>query len=522
MLIISLFNANALERRMLKGTVSRLDLSGFTFPVFQTRPPTPSPTRPPTFPCTDSLENTKKVYDFLVSYKESNAQYTYTKHNLQLTRNNLNHGIDRLKEMKENIDRTSTSMSKLKEIFTPLNNVSLVLSYLESIHLNNLKIVNALYIQFKQTKALLDAINVNSIYELQDKINNGISDLPNVLNSFNESIHNAMETETCLDNTRLEIRSFTLDTISDVRSNHFTNEKISEFLQTVDKHLNMNLAVISTNVQKANHMISGMFSSVGEEMSRGYCCDTPLFVQHTVSFITGMMNLQTCAIDGLFQATINTKNQYPQNQLNFYHDIYNQFGILKRFIRNLTPHIVVTNLSFKDSLPYYDFEYKNIYSKIIPIDIKPFPYNTIEMDVLQNIGAACSNAMIELGSIGDYDCCRFYKTLGDGEFCDPANTVPENHCSICKSNHHEFWINKFHVACGYEPCFGDGTLCGVGTSCKRCCSKTHSYWFGKAMTACGQEPCWGRGTRCAAGTGCNRCCSGDYEWIWSNFGHFCT
>lgn len=69
-------------------------------------------------------------------------------------------------------------------------------------------------------------------------------------------------------------------------------------------------------------------------------------------------------------------------------------------------------------------------------------------------------------------------------------------------------------------CWGDGTLCGIGTTCNYCLN-TYRYWYSKAMTACGKEPCWGRGTICGAGTSCNACCK-SYSWWWSKFFTACN
>jgi len=78
-------------------------------------------------------------------------------------------------------------------------------------------------------------------------------------------------------------------------------------------------------------------------------------------------------------------------------------------------------------------------------------------------------------------------------------------------------------SCSYRgepfPCWGDGSICGAGTTCNNCCNG-YNYWGSKWFTACGNEPCWGRGTLCGAGTTCGNCCSGA-DCPWYQFG-VCT
>jgi len=79
-------------------------------------------------------------------------------------------------------------------------------------------------------------------------------------------------------------------------------------------------------------------------------------------------------------------------------------------------------------------------------------------------------------------------------------------------------------SCDYRgepyPCWGDGSICGAGTTCNNCCN-AYSWWDSKFFTACGSEPCWSRGTICGAGTTCNNCCNG-YSWWWSKFFTVCN
>lgn len=92
--------------------------------------------------------------------------------------------------------------------------------------------------------------------------------------------------------------------------------------------------------------------------------------------------------------------------------------------------------------------------------------------------------------------------------------------NIITLDYYEAGGNVFHALSElkagdyYDGCWGDGALCGIGTSCFRCCNP-HKYWVRKLMTACGDEPCWGGGTVCGAGTTCRACCHGAHcPWYW--------
>jgi len=91
---------------------------------------------------------------------------------------------------------------------------------------------------------------------------------------------------------------------------------------------------------------------------------------------------------------------------------------------------------------------------------------------------------------------------GDGQLCGIGST-----CFSC-CNKKEYWYSKAMTACGEEPCWGDGTICGSGTTCNACCN-SYEFWNSKFITTCGQEPCWGSGTVCGAGTTCKTCCTGN-------------
>lgn len=476
-------NESPMERRMLKFGGIKID---YTLPPFTLPPtpkPTPQPTKTPTFACTDSLVYTDQVFDFLSDYQVSNQQTVYNRRDGFLHKK-IDHGIELLTNLTKRIQDTDVSMSKLTEMFTPFNRISLILSYFNGFHKNNRDVVSALLYQFKQTKELLNQMDLDSIYKTYDELNQVLDELPDVMNRFNKSITDAKNSSDCKDNTRLETRSFNLKTIKEFQPNKWV--ELDTFLNTVDAKISINLSQVSASVYKITLALDRMINSIGKDMSKGYCCSTPYYLQNTVSFLTGMFNFVNCPIDGIMQATASLQNQYPPDLLNFYHEIYSQFNNLRVQVRPMS-HIIVSRIQIQDGLPSYHMETKNIYQHFSSINIQPIPKTIIHVDIINNMGSACRDALMEIGSIGDFHCCRFYMTLEDGEFCDPSNTIPEKHCGICKSDKHEFWVSKFYEACGDEPCFGDGTLCGIGTSCKRCCSGGYSYWFGKAMTACGSE-----------------------------------
>merc|ERR1712154_73112 len=49
----------------------------------------------------------------------------------------------------------------------------------------------------------------------------------------------------------------------------------------------------------------------------------------------------------------------------------------------------------------------------------------------------------------------------------------------------------------------DGTMCAFGTTCEHC-QKPATHWVKEGITACGNEPCWEDGTVCGAGTTCGK------------------
>lgn len=95
---------------------------------------------------------------------------------------------------------------------------------------------------------------------------------------------------------------------------------------------------------------------------------------------------------------------------------------------------------------------------------------------------------------------------GDGKLCGLGTT-----CKVCCDDA-SWWGTKAMTACGKEPQWKDGARCAVGTTCKRCKNKA-TYWTSKMFTACGQERCLPKGRKCAKGTSCKRCCNGSkYKW----------
>jgi len=105
---------------------------------------------------------------------------------------------------------------------------------------------------------------------------------------------------------------------------------------------------------------------------------------------------------------------------------------------------------------------------------------------------------------------------GNGSLCGIGST-----CFSC-CDKHDYWYSKAMTACGEEPCWGDGTICGVGTTCNACCNG-YEFWNSKFITTCGKEPCWRSGTVCGAGTTCKTCCTGNgrAHCPWYQFG-VCT
>jgi hypothetical protein len=94
----------------------------------------------------------------------------------------------------------------------------------------------------------------------------------------------------------------------------------------------------------------------------------------------------------------------------------------------------------------------------------------------------------------------------DGDLCGLGTT-----CRVC-CNDATHWWTKGLTACGKEPQWKDGARCAKGTTCKRC-QNPATFWSSKLFTACGKEPCWPKGRKCAKGTSCKRCCNGSkYKW----------
>ncbi|KAL9187606.1 hypothetical protein ACHAXT_005984 [Thalassiosira profunda] len=110
----------------------------------------------------------------------------------------------------------------------------------------------------------------------------------------------------------------------------------------------------------------------------------------------------------------------------------------------------------------------------------------------------------------------------DGALCGPnvATQTSFNCKAVCKDGYSEFWHSKGAVACGHEPAWEPGTLCGAGTTCDNCKDGYYEFWDSLFFTACGREPCWPDGDICAAGTTCNNCCN-SYHWSLEHFFTVC-
>jgi len=131
----------------------------------------------------------------------------------------------------------------------------------------------------------------------------------------------------------------------------------------------------------------------------------------------------------------------------------------------------------------------------------------------------CLNPSTIWKSHGGVRACGQPKQLKRGDKCNVLDT-----CLNCEEvgagqKQYSYWWDAKTYACGVEAKkWKDGTTCFLGTSCRACINEA-TWWVGKFLVKCGKEPCWGGGTKCY-GTACRQCCSGSHQkWYWFGYGY---
>lgn len=289
-------------------------------------------------------------------------------------------------------------------------------------------------------------------------------------------------------------------------------ESIFRAIEAAARQLERVLKPIIEMVEKAVNEVTQKFKEV-------YCCLTSQHLQTGLKFISQVLDLVTCPLNGAV-AGIEAAMVLLENEMN---------KLINQILRKLLQPVANIEITYPDIAPgsVNSEQCAITYPGVVIKKVKPFqpwldalqgdnPSTAVISHVAlafgQEIVNACKDAANELGKKLNQDCCIDYKPLSDGTGCDPTNLIPYTKCSQCVSGKSTWWFSKSKIACGQSPCGNDGARCGVGTTCKNCCSKHHSYWFKHAFTACGTEPCWNDGLRCGIGTSCNKCCNGHSWW----------
>ncbi|CAK8990731.1 Extracellular protease [Durusdinium trenchii] len=263
--------------------------------------------------------------------------------------------------------------------------------------------------------------------------------------------------------------------------------------------------------------IQKIIDAINKALTEAQCCVLPYASQVIGKTLSNAIDLVSCPVDGLFDALFKEVEKLVSTvKNNIMVLIKNLIKPILNLMRKAT--IQLPELSWKSEKcrlgkPSLSMKTVNPFQDILDY---PFPSETQSItfspNVLGNIKQQCSDALKAFNKDMFDDCCVALKGyLNDGDFCDPTGNVPYKRCTMCRNGDFEFWVHKFHTACGQQPCLNDKTICALGTSCNDCCNG-HSYWYSKASTRCGKEACWKDGAICALGTTCKACCNGNSYW----------
>ena len=343
------------------------------------------------------------------------------------------------------------------------------------------------------------------------------------------SIDCTKNTETCADDTQVE--QYNSNIKNSVSSQLSASKKCPSVFESIAKVLSALANAIKESVFKAIQKavealekvlkpimdtINKIMKEIKDHLSEAYCCATPYGLQVGLKVIGQVLDLATCPVDGM-QKGIDAAMKVLEDAMNNMIKM-----VLTKILAPVSNIALLVPTIDAGSVKTCKIDFPSVSTKMVyPFQpwIDALKYDKPSVAVFEHAALAfgneiintCKDAANEVGTKLKHDCCKDYRPLSDGKFCDPTSSVPYKKCTQCSSGTHSWWFDRFHIACGKAPCGKDGAHCGLGTTCNQCCNG-HSYWWGKAFTACGKEPCWGDGKRCGLGTTCKACCRSAKFW----------
>lgn len=231
--------------------------------------------------------------------------------------------------------------------------------------------------------------------------------------------------------------------------------------------------------------INKILSMVKKYLTKAYCCGVPYSAQVVVRFMGQLMDVATCPADSLRRVVEEAMELVETAMNNMLNMVLRKTLSPVANVAFLVPNITVGSVQPKSCI----IEYPSVRSSVV----HPFQpwFDALKYDkpslssftgLAKEFGKQiiddCEKALSSIGSGLTHDCCREFAPLSDGKFCDPTRNIPWKRCSQCTSGKYSFWLDRFHVACGHEPCWNGGRRCGAGTTCKKCCKGWGWKWKG--------------------------------------------
>ena len=208
--------------------------------------------------------------------------------------------------------------------------------------------------------------------------------------------------------------------------------------------------------------VRDIIKEVGRHLSEAYCCATPLLAQVAFKGISQVLDLATCPVDSLnngLEAVLNELKEFVNNAvMSFIRRALSRLPDVKvQFPTILPGEVDVKTCTFKQ--PAIKLNSQSLLQPLQSVvasgapSLKPVA--TAFGNLGENIKNDCKDALREVGKNLGQDCCKGFRPLKDGQFCDPTNTVPFKHCSQCISGKSSFHVKKAHVACGIDNTLKD-------------------------------------------------------------------
>jgi phage-related protein len=234
--------------------------------------------------------------------------------------------------------------------------------------------------------------------------------------------------------------------------------------QPIIKMLEDILNAISAALQPIIDKINEWYHKIVDKLDEVYCCGTPRAIQVGLTAIGLTMDLLTCPLNGAINGLITTIQNLVQSLINKFADVINAFlAPIQNKLRNIVMPVDVQvqagsltgctlaypSVKIINGNPFQEF----VDYQFPVVDVAPPSLGTF-VDSIKN---ECNNAVNGYKDLLGEDCCKVYKPLGDGTFCDPTDSIPYSHCGQCTSGVNGFWYTKGYNACG-DLCIPDSNV----------------------------------------------------------------